>query len=92
MFGINFNHCAQQQRVISEALENKLYRIYSFIQYVLIGSLAGVAIVNTIDKFINIPAYVDISWLSANGVSISTISILIGGLIGLSAARLFHLK
>ena len=93
MLGIHLPHCAEQPRIISEASENKLDRAYSLIQYFLIGSLGALAIVNTLGKFIDIPKYISISWLgSGGGVSVDTVSIIIGGVLALSAAKIFRLN
>jgi hypothetical protein len=80
-----------RNRIVSEETEERMGRIYSFIQYLLIGALGGLAITNTFGIFVTLPTYISLFWFS-KVISIDFLSILIGSILGLGAAKLFHLR
>ncbi len=80
-----------RDRIISEKTEERMGRTYSFIQYLLIGALGGLAITNTLGMFVTLPTYISLSWFTKL-ISTDSLSILIGSILGLGVAKLFHLR
>lgn len=89
MFGThtnyNHDHCQSRSRILSETAQNRLSKIYPLIQYSLIGMIGGLAITNTFNKIFAIPAAV-------GDISLNTISVIVGGILGVIATKIFHLR
>jgi len=93
MSNTSFNGDSQRirARIISEETEERMGRTYSFIQYLLIGAMGGLAITNTLGIFVTLPKYISLSWFDKL-ISTDSLSILIGSILGLGVAKLFHLR
>ena len=89
MFGIHTNYthnqCPPRGRILSGSAQTKLSKIYPLIQYSLVGTMGGLAVTNTLNKIVEMPAAV-------GDISLNTISVIVGGILGVIATKIFHLQ
>ena len=83
----NYSHtqCPPRGRILSSSAQNRLATIYPLIHYFLIGTMGGLAVTHTVNKFIEIPSMV-------GDISLNTLALVIGCILGLIAAKFFHVR